>query len=341
MSSSDDESASSFDDNISFIDSEEGEILPQVDVPKDIELKSVIVDICCHPKKNVIAAGTIDGPVHLYSFEKNSECKEILTFEHHKKSCRAVKYSQSGNYLFTASQDTTIYVVDLETNSVHRKFSRPDGSPIYSLLPVDDYFLAAGEDGGQVVIWDFRMQAPIACFEDCNDYISSLCVNKEKKILLATSGDGLLSAFNVRSGKMMAQSEAFDYELLSSAIFKDGSKVVVGDSDGSLDFFNWGEFGNISDRFPGHPGTVDVLAVVGDDVVCTGCEDGKIRAVQLFPNRFLGILGSHHGFPVEALSVSYDSSLVASSSYDQKIKFWDLSSIEDAKSEEAVDSKKG
>lgn len=40
-------------------------------------------------------------------------------------------------------------------------------------------------------------------------------------------------------------------------------------------------------------------------------------------------VGSHDGFAVEALSKSYDGNLLASISVDEKIKFWDISDIED------------
>lgn len=311
-----------------------------VEVPKDIKIDSSIVGIHCHPTKNLIAAATIDGPVHLYTYSAVDGNKELLTYQHHKKHCRAVKFSPTGEYLFTGSQDSNIYVIDLETHSEFRKFCRKDGSSIYSLLPIDNYFLASGEDDGQVIIWDFRMASPIACFEDCSDYISSLAVSKDKKTLLATTGEGILNAYNVKSRKLLGQSDSFDVEFSSVGIFKADSKVVVGSSDGSLNIFNWGEYSNISDRFPGHPGSVECMQVISDDIVCTGCEDGKIRAVQLFPNRFLGVLGHHSGFSVESLSVSCDSSVLASSSHDQCIKFWDLSCIEIEKNEDVKNTKK-
>jgi len=316
------------------------DISQKVDVPKDITLNSSIIGINCHPKRNLIAAGTIDGPVLLYSFASNAENRELVTYEYHKKYCRAVKFSSSGEYLFTGSQDTVIYVIDVESNSEFRKFSRTDGSPLYSLLPIDNYLLASGEDDGQVVIWDFRMASPVAVFEDCSDYISCLAVNKEKKTLLATSGEGVLAAYNIKSRKLIQQSDCFDVDFLSVGVIKGDSKVVIGAGDGSLNIFNWGEYENISDRFPGHPSSVDCLQVISDDLICTGCDDGKVRAVQLFPTRFLGVLGHHNGFSVESLSVSHDKSILASSSHDQTIKFWDLSSVEDEKNEDVKSTKK-
>ena len=61
-----------------------------------------------------------------------------------------------------------------------------------------------------------------------------------------------------------------------------GKKVVCGAGDGSLNIFSWGEWGDISDRFPGHPMSIDACVAVSDSVVCTGSIDGLVRyAVNL------------------------------------------------------------
>ena len=43
--------------------------------------------------------------------------------------------------------------------------------------------------------------------------------------------------------------------------------------------YHWGLWGDITDRFPGHPGSVDALLALSDDVLCTGCTDGRLRYV--------------------------------------------------------------
>ena len=57
--------------------------------------------------------------------------------------------------------------------------------------------------------------------------------------------------------------------------------MVCGTGDGILNLFSWGEWGDISDRFPGHPLSIDSCVAVSDNVVCTGSMDGIIRYVLL------------------------------------------------------------
>lgn len=57
--------------------------------------------------------------------------------------------------------------------------------------------------------------------------------------------------------------------------------MVCGTGDGILNLFTWGEWGDITDRFPGHPLSIDSCVAVSDNIVCTGSMDGIIRWVAI------------------------------------------------------------
>ena len=58
---------------------------------------------------------------------------------------------------------------------------------------------------------------------------------------------------------------------------------------------------------------------VTDNVVMTGCEDGNMRAVHLYPHRFLGAVGHHEGeLPIEKMDVSGFGEVIASISHDNR-----------------------
>lgn len=51
--------------------------------------------------------------------------------------------------------------------------------------------------------------------------------------------------------------------------------------------------------------------------------------MHLYPHRFLGIVGHHdQEFPIEKLDVSRKGDLIASTSHDQKIRFWNIGYLE-------------
>lgn len=69
---------------------------------------------------------------------------------------------------------------------------------------------------------------------------------------------------------------------------KRGRKVVCGSQEGVLDIFDYNDVEDISDRFPGHPASVDALLALDDDIVLTGSSDGLIRIISILPNKMLG-----------------------------------------------------
>ncbi len=49
------------------------------------------------------------------------------------------------------------------------------------------------------------------------------------------------------------------------------------------------------------------------------------------PNRFLGIVGKHDGFPIQNLCLSSDGNVCASISHDENVKFWNVENIKEIK----------
>lgn len=296
-------------------------------VPKDILLEAIIEDVCFHPNKEVIACGDIDGQVGLHSYSTSEENHVLMILKHHKKACRAVHFSPTGDRLFTASKDKSLQMVDVSQGTVAQSINKAHSAGLYSLLPVDENIVVTGDDDGYLKVWDMRYQRAVMEEHQNEEFISDMVLVQGQRLLLATSGDGTLTAFDIRKHKMKMQSELFDSELLSLALIKNGDKVVCGTGDGTLNIFNYGEWSNFSDRFPGHPVSVDCIVPLSDDIICTGSFDGNIRVVHILPNRFMGVIGQHEEFPVESLTLTDDRSLLASCSHDQRIKFWDVSNL--------------
>lgn len=80
---------------------------------------------------------------------------------------------------------------------------------------------------------------------------------------------------------MILQSELMDSELLCVSFMKNDKKVICGTGEGVINIFNYDEYGNISDRFPGHPSSIDCFLPLSRDIVLTGCFDGNIRYLKL------------------------------------------------------------
>lgn len=145
--------------------------------------------------------------------------------------------------------------------------------------------------------------------------------------MLCCGGDGYLSVWNRKSGKLLAMSDQMEDEMLSMQLMKGGQKVVCGTQSGTLHIWSWGFWGDVSDRMPGHPQSVMKMVKIDESTVITCSEDGIIRVVQIQPNKLLGVIGEHEGYPVECIDVSFDCAYLGSCSHDNTVKFWNVAEL--------------
>jgi WD40 repeat protein len=298
--------------------------------PPDIKTTHMITDLSFHPEADLVVVGTIDGDLSIFSYSNEiNELKKKLKIS--KKNLRGVEFDESGSSLLTISKDKTFRILDTETWTVKTKYLKCHDSPLYSVACIDPNTAVTGDEDGFVKMWDTRVSDSnsVMTFKRFDEYVSSF-IKMDDRTLVAASGEGTIQSFDLRQRKPDIQSEMYDGELNCLGTVRKGDKLVVGSGTGQLYLFSKGQYGLHSDQFPGHPDGVNSLVPITDNVLITGCEDGMIRAVHLYPHRFLGVVGHHEGsFPVEQLDVNTTGELVASVSHDNRVKFWNVAYLEE------------
>ncbi|XP_053995868.1 WD repeat-containing protein 55 homolog isoform X2 [Hylaeus anthracinus] len=297
--------------------------------PPPITIEDHVVDICFHPNSDMIAVASIVGDVYLYKYS-NTETELVSTLELHLKACRDIEFNESGTILFSTAKDLSIMLTDVETEKLTRLYENAHEEPIYTMTVIGAHVFATGDDDGVVKLWDLRQRgnAPAFSLKKMEDYVSSIVTNREAKYLVCASGDGSLTTFNIPGKKMHVQSEEYEEELTCLGIFKNETKILAGTSKGKMYVYNWGEFGLHSDEFPNVTKKgINCMVPITDNVVITGGEDGILRATSLFPHHHLGVAGQHN-FSIETLDVNSDGTLIASSSHNNDIKFWNVQYFE-------------
>nr|Q294Y7.2 RecName: Full=WD repeat-containing protein 55 homolog [Drosophila pseudoobscura pseudoobscura] len=295
--------------------------------PPEIKLEDFITDVCFHPDRDIIALATIIGDVHLYEYG-NEGNKLLRTIEVHSKACRDVEFTEDGRYLLTASKDKCVMVTDLETEKLKKLYETAHDDAINKLHVLDENLFATGDDAGTVKLWDLRTKNPIFELKEVEDQITQMITNDQKKLLLATSADGYLTTFNIAARKLYVQSEPYEEELNCMGIYRGSSKLVVGTSKGKLYSYNWGYFGYHCDMYPGIKSPVSLMIPITDRIACVAGEDGNIRACHITPYRNLGVVGQHN-MPIESLDINTSGELLASSSHNNDVRFWNVKYFED------------
>jgi WD40 repeat protein len=184
------------------------------------------------------------------------------------------------------------------------------------------------------------------------DYITGFDYSADKQTLVATryassqlrwlidSADGNLAVYDIRKNKAVAVSENQDDELLSLCILKGEKKVAVGTQEGVLELFSWGDWGDCTDRFLGHPCSIDKMLKIDESTICTGTSDGRLRLMSVQPNKFVKILGEHEDeFPIEGLDLHTRLPWIASAS-SQEIRFWNTQETTENEASDSSETEK-
>ncbi|KAF9997048.1 hypothetical protein BGZ65_007365 [Modicella reniformis] len=293
--------------------------------PDTLSYKNTVFDFAFHPSEDIIATGLISGHINCVKYVPGPGNNESLwKVRPSKKSCRGLAFNHDGSGLFTVSKDGAIGALDVSTGAVLIKKPDAHDHPINAVKLLTENILATGDDSGTIKLWDVRTGSETLQYSDHEDFISDFDYDTDSKTLVASSGQGTISVYDIRKPIMLTMSENQDDELLSICIVKDRRKVVVGSQEGILNIYSWGDWGDCTDRFVGHPNSIDTICKIDEDTVATGSSDGIIRVIDILPNKFQGVVGEHEDFPIECIKVSHDRTYLASCSHDDTVRFWDI-----------------
>ncbi|XP_018417399.1 PREDICTED: WD repeat-containing protein 55 [Nanorana parkeri] len=337
------------------------------DTPGDITFEAAVNTIAFHPTRDILAAGDLDGDVFVYSYSCVEDGnKELWSSGHHLKSCRDSAFSTDGQQLFTISKDKSIHIMNVEEGKLVKRITKAHDSPPFmmvrlsrearaslvwclrspslvlgkSFLPI--HWTVVTTDvgllgwGGVLDVWtaqgrwsseESRLSLNVLELRAIRLSLLHWTADPASSELPELRGDGTMGVFNIKRRRFELLSEYQNGDLTSISIMKRGKKVACGSSEGTIYLFNWNGFGATSDRFAVKAESIDCMIPVNDHIVCTGSMDGVIRAINILPNRVIGTVGQHPGEPIEQLAKSYDGKFLASCAHDQKVKFWDVSSI--------------
>ncbi|KAJ4806815.1 WD repeat-containing protein 55 [Rhynchospora pubera] len=272
----------------------------------EVSLGAIPFDLDFHPSSPLVASGLINGDLHLYRYAARKHNQRVI---------------------LTGSPDCSILATDVETGKTVARLENAHEEAINRLVNLTDTMIASGDDEGCIKVWDTRQHACCNSFDAHEDYVSDLTYVPDIVQILGTSGDGTLSVCSIKKNKVQSQSEFSEDELLSLAVMKNGKKVICGTQTGALLLYSWGHFKDCSDRFLGHPMSVDTVLKLDEDRLISGSYDGVIRLVGILPNKIIQPLAEHSEFPIERLAFSSDRQFIGSISHDQMLKLWDLEEL--------------
>jgi WD repeat-containing protein 55 len=276
---------------------------------------------------------------------EDEACTLLKTLKCHDDACRSIAFANDGALLLSGGSDRSILASDVATGAAVARLENAHKAAINKLVALDANILATGDDDGVVKVWDTRTRRACGSFAPFVDFVSdiyhvpasaaadvddavansaSAAAGNPAGTLVIASGDGTIAHLNLATWKELGQSDNLEDELLSCCVMKHGKKAVAGSQGGILNIFDYGEWEDISDRFPGHPSSIDAIVKVDEDTILTGSADGLIRVINIHPNKMLGLVGEHGEMPVERMDLSVGNQWLATASHDRSVKLWSV-----------------
>ena len=168
-----------------------------------------------HPSRKLLVTGLINGQLKLYDYAGAKPSKTSSSRPHHG-ACRAVKFAPGGGGVFSGSSDCSLQLRDLETNKPSWRQKAAHAEPLNALVLSGPNGVATGDDGGSVKVWDVRQRSVALSFcEHCDLVNDMLYVEaSDGPTLCVASGDGCLSIYDLRRGRLAALSDNQEDEIL-------------------------------------------------------------------------------------------------------------------------------
>ena len=103
---------------------------------------------------------------------------------------------------------------------------------------MDSNLSVTGDEDGFVKMWDSRQDSgtSVMTYKRFDEFVSSF-LKMDDNHLLASSGEGTIQSFDLRTRRPDIQSEVYESELNCMATVRSGTKLCVGGGAGSLYLF--------------------------------------------------------------------------------------------------------
>jgi WD40 repeat protein len=285
--------------------------------------------------------------------------QEKNRFQGHEKSIFSVSFSSDGQYLATASEDSTARLWDLQGNQLVVFQGHQGRIMSISFSPNRQYLATASEDstarlwdlqGNQLVVfqghqhgvngvsfspdgqylatasgdntarlWDLQGNQLIE-FQSHENWVRSISFSPAGQYVATASGDYTARLWDLQ-GNQLVKFIGHHWEVTSVSFSPNGQYLATGSLDGTARL--WNLQGNQLKTFRGHRGRVRSVSFSPDgQYLATGSDEGIARLWDLQGNQLDEFKG--HEARVNSVSFSPDGQCLATASGDCTVRLWNL-----------------
>jgi WD40 repeat protein/transcriptional regulator with XRE-family HTH domain len=250
-----------------------------------------VITLAFSPDERTLASASFDGSITLWDVESRA----LLWSGLHTQGTNWLAFAPDGGVLASGSNDASVRLWDPLSGRQLETLSHPGSVFAVSWSP-DGRLLVSGGSDGHIRVWEIQKTQSATCvqtFSGHSNWVRGLAFAPDGSLVASASWDGSIKIWKVREGESprMCQTLTGHTERVHCVAWSpDGHTLASGGFDHTIRLWDTEE-GSTRAVLPGHSAVVNGLAFV--------------------PNSR------------SLLSGSDDGSLLASSGWDNAIRFWD------------------
>jgi WD40 repeat protein len=233
----------------------------------------------------------------------------------------------------------------------------------------NDLILASGGGGSTVDLWDIRTGLKIHSLSGHSDWVRTIGYSPDGSLIVSGSADNTAILWNASSGALLQTFTGHSGEVYAVDISSNGSVVVTGASDGYFKLWNastgaeldsvyvaiggmksiafssddkqialcainsfriYDAVTRVLDSSIGGFGSISSMIVTQDWKTVAVADNNNIRIHNVTDGTSITTLFGHSG-TVTGTAINSDGSLLATGSYDETVRLWDMETFSSVK----------
>ncbi|MEG4133744.1 AAA-like domain-containing protein, partial [Microcoleus sp. Pol14C2] len=236
---------------------------------------------------------TIKEQVMVVLQQAVSQVKERNSLQRHSKSVNSVAFSRDGKTLASASDDNTIKLWNLQTQTEIKTLTGHSNEVYSVVFSPDGKTLASASKDKTIKLWNLQTQTEIKTLTGHSNAVYSVAFSPDGLTLASASSDKTIKLWNLQTQTEIKTLTGHSNAVYSVAFSPDGLTLASASSDKTIKLWNLQTQTEIK-TLTGHSSSVNSVAISPDGLtLASASDDNTIKLWNLQTQTEIKTLTGH------------------------------------------------